>query len=336
MPSRNHFYTHSTRAVPNSINPINSISPINPFTLVLSLLPVLTFSHAVLGATASLLPIADTSLMESFPTNNLGGENVILAGVGENLKRHRALLRFDAAGQLPAGAKIQSASLTLELAWLPANGYSPSTMELHRLFRSWGEGNKQSPTNCTSCAGQGALAGTNEACWLTPFAWTTNAWTSPGAAATNDFVSDISASQTIYKFADSPYTFGPSPAMGADVQAWLDNPQANFGWILLGQDETVKFSARRFWSRENTNFPPYLTVQYLVAPLIDRVQRTGRQLNLFFTAQPEQSYVVEFRDGLTGGTWQTLANLGYFSETTRVLIVDPITAAQRFYRVVTY
>src|SRR5437773_1149822 len=106
----------------NSFNPFNSFSF---FTLLLSLILLLASSRAP-AFTTNLLAAADTSLMEPFPTNNLGGMNVLLAGTGENLKRHRALLRFDVAAQLPAGSKIKTARLTLELAWYPANGYAQS------------------------------------------------------------------------------------------------------------------------------------------------------------------------------------------------------------------
>jgi hypothetical protein len=38
--------------------------------------------------------------------------------------------------------------------------------------------------------------------------------------------------------------------MAADIQAWLDNPSSNFGWVLLGK-EGAEATAKRFDSREN-------------------------------------------------------------------------------------
>jgi homospermidine synthase len=51
------------------------------------------------------------------------------------------------------------------------------------------------------------------------------------------------------------------------VQSWLDSPQANFGWILIG-NESVATTAKRFDTRENidTSFRPTLSVQYVTEP----------------------------------------------------------------------
>ena len=50
--------------------------------------------------------------------------------------------------------------------------------------------------------------------------------------------------------------------MVLDVQGWLDNPNSNFGWILIG-DETVE-SERQFYSHNfsDPDFRPVLEVQY--------------------------------------------------------------------------
>jgi len=122
--------------------------------------------------------------------------------------------------------------------------------------------------------------------------------------------------------------------MVADVQLWLDNPQTNFGWILVCNDETDGFTARRFGSREDTNNAPQLFIDYLPPPnLIDQVQISGNQFNLFFTAPSNQAFIVEFRNSLSPTNWQTLANVGPFPDDTRVLVVDPISQTRRFYRV---
>ncbi|MGI8966011.1 MAG: hypothetical protein ACR2H1_07985, partial [Limisphaerales bacterium] len=67
------------------------------------------------AATITLMPGADTSLMESFTNNNLGGAPYLLAGSGENLLRHRALLQFDLLSQIPAQARIKTIRLILEV-----------------------------------------------------------------------------------------------------------------------------------------------------------------------------------------------------------------------------
>ena len=38
--------------------------------------------------------------------------------------------------------------------------------------------------------------------------------------------------------------------MATDVEAWIANPDENFGWMMIG-DEQVDGTAKRFNSREN-------------------------------------------------------------------------------------
>ena len=54
--------------------------------------------------------------------------------------------------------------------------------------------------------------------------------------------------------------------MVADVQAWLDNPASNFGWLMLG-DETAIATAKRFDTRESAS-PPMLTIEFTPAPRV--------------------------------------------------------------------
>ena len=62
------------------------------------------------------------------------------------------------------------------------------------------------------------------------------------------------------------YTWGPTPEMTADVQRWLDDPTANFGWLLLGDESGIRTS-KRFDSRENPtgDHHPTLTIIYTPA-----------------------------------------------------------------------
>ena len=55
--------------------------------------------------------------------------------------------------------------------------------------------------------------------------------------------------------------------MVADVQAWVNNPSTNFGWLLQG-DET-QTSSKFFASRESANLAlrPLLTITYTAAPV---------------------------------------------------------------------
>ncbi len=46
------------------------------------------------------------------------------------------------------------------------------------------------------------------------------------------------------------YTSESTGTMVADVQGWLDEPQHNFGWVLLG-NETDPKTAKSFFAREH-------------------------------------------------------------------------------------
>ncbi|MDW8308191.1 MAG: DNRLRE domain-containing protein, partial [Verrucomicrobiales bacterium] len=120
------------------------------------------------AATLTLLPDADTMLSEYFPENNFGAMPFANSGSTRMLTRNRALFRFDVAGHLPAGARIRSASLILEVVGQPAEPFASGRFNLHRLLKPWGEGTK---TNAPGGgAGQGSPATAGEATWTHRFA----------------------------------------------------------------------------------------------------------------------------------------------------------------------
>lgn len=52
--------------------------------------------------------------------------------------------------------------------------------------------------------------------------------------------------------------------MLSDIQLWVENPELNFGWIIIG-DETRGQSVKRFNSGESA-FAPILTIEYTAVP----------------------------------------------------------------------
>ena len=280
--------------------------------------------------TISLNPVADTTLIELAPTNNLGGAPIVNAGTTQNLTRNRGLFRFELKGQVPPGSLIARADFILEVTGDPKDGFNPSAFGLHRLFKPWGEGDKSSPDPVHP--GQGALATAGEATWNDRFALTTNAWAAPGGAATNDYAPDPSAEVEVYGIGDSPYTFSSTPDLVADVQAWLDDPASNFGWMLICQAESFNFTARRFASREDPARAPLLIIEYF-PPTIDLPGITNGQFAFSFAARSNQAYTVEFLACLSSSdTWSTLTNLPPQPEATHFLFSDPVTNGQRYYR----
>ena len=287
-------------------------------------------SAQVRAETALLTAVADTTLIETEPSNNLGGALIVNAGTTQNFTRNRGLFRFDFAGQIPAGSRITKVDFVVEITGEPKDGFASSSFGLHRVLKPWGEGDKSSPDPLHP--GLGAPATVGEATWNHRFAFTTNTWTVPGGAATNDYAAEISAETIVYGIGDSPYTFNSTPALVTDVQVWVDDPATNFGWMLVSRSEEFNFTSRRFASHEDTGRAPYLVIEY-APPQIDRVQLNGGQLNLSFTAQANQSYSVEFRDSLsTASAWFTLTNVTAQAVATNFTILDSLTNGQRYYR----
>ncbi|MHC4948736.1 MAG: DNRLRE domain-containing protein [Planctomycetota bacterium] len=188
-------------------------------------------------------------------TSNGAGDAVFCGrtGPGGGGTRQRAVLAFDVAAAVPAGATITSATLTLDLVSAGSDG--PETITVHRLLADWGEG--------TSAAGggQGAPSTPGDATWLHTF-YPDLFWTTPGG----DFDPAARASLDVTG-TPGPWTWGSTPGLVADVQAWLDEPAADHGWLLLGNEASFN-TARRFASREATDpaVRPSLALEFTPAP----------------------------------------------------------------------
>src|SRR5207244_2214967 len=99
----------------------------------------------------------------------------------------------------------------------------------------------------------------------------------------------------------------------ADVQAWLDSPQANFGWMLKSEAEEVRFSARQFASREYSNpaAAPQLAIDYTPPPRFSIQPIAGQQMRISIGVETPGSYALESRLTLSAtNAWQTLTNFG--------------------------
>jgi hypothetical protein len=201
---------------------------------------------------ATMTPSKDNTLYESATgaLSNGAGQFLFVGRTNQKNGIRRALIAFDVASTLPAGAKIRSAQLTLTMSQTIAG---PESVALHRVSADWGEGTSDAQI---MGGGGGTAATTGDATWLHRF-FSTDLWTNVGG----DFVASVSASISISGNGD--YTWGSTPAMVADVQGWLDDPTSNFGWLLQG-DEQSAGTAKRFNTRENTDATsvPELTIEF--------------------------------------------------------------------------
>lgn len=292
------------------------------FALVLFLATTIAATAATLDQPLS--PVADTCLIEIAPDNNMGGQTYFNAGTTMQSTRNRGLLRFDLS-QIPPGSVITSATLTLWVVGLPTDGPNGSIFDLHRMLQPWGEGSELA----TVGAGRGSPATTNEATWNDRFAYANAPWINPGGEADADFISDSSGEKFISDANSYDFRFG---TIAQDLQYWLDNPQVNFGWMLMTRDETEISTARRFGSREDPDNTPTLDITFIPATRIDTPSISGGQLNFSFVVFAQQGYVVEYSDALSTN-WNVLTNISEQPAQTNITISDVLSQKQRFYRV---
>jgi hypothetical protein len=209
----------------------------------------------VLVATASaetmMVPCAaDNTLIES-ATGAISNGSGPAVFVGRNSQaqgsRRRGLLRFDVAAALPAGVIVTRAELTLTLT--PSNP-QPAWIGLHRVLAAWGEGAS------TAAGGSGAPAAPGDATLLHTF-YDVSFW----AQAGGDYHAAASAALEVGDA--GAWEWGSTPAAVADVQAWIDFPDSNHGWLLLGAEDAPT-TAKRFASREAEDAAtrPQLLVEY--------------------------------------------------------------------------
>jgi len=184
----------------------------------------------------SLSPVLDNTLFEDADGDTSNGSGpALFAGENSQGRIRRAVLAFDVAGALPEGATVDSVRLVLHVS--NVSDPSPRVMRLHRLTAGWGEGAS------SAAGGSGAPAAPGDATWLHRF-HPDMFWSAPGG----DFDPSPSATLTVDGVGDYEWT---GKALADDVRAWLEHPESNFGWILIG-DESGANTARRFDSREST------------------------------------------------------------------------------------
>lgn len=214
-----------------------------------------SWSLALLADSVSLTTARDNTLYEDATGALSGGaDDHFFTGInGESggYRKLRGMLFFDIAGDVPAGATITGVSLTLTQDKTDSGG---TVVNLHRALRPWGEGTSV-PVGGGGGGAQGGPSTPGSATWQHTF-YATNFWSNPGG----DYAASPSAGQTV--LGNGAYIW-TATSMIQDVQAWLDNPATNFGWIAIG-DETQ--TAKRYSSREHATSAsrPELTIDFTV------------------------------------------------------------------------
>jgi hypothetical protein len=159
----------------------------------------------------------------------------------------RGLVRFDVAAALPENALIDRAFVSL---YQSSGNTVPSAVSLHRVLADWGEGAS------FSSGGSGAPAEENDATWQHTF-YAYDYWVKEGG----HFIPHASAIATVG--GKDFFTWQSNANLVNDVRLWLHAPQQNYGWLVMGNEET-RGSVKRFTSREgaDSNQYPMLTIEY--------------------------------------------------------------------------
>ena len=197
-------------------------------------------------------------------TSNGAGPAFFAGNNSQNLVR-RALVRFDLTGLGLDAAAIDRVELTLEVSSAPDT--VARSISLHRVLANWGEGTSY------SSGGDGSPTTPGDATWLHA-RYPDSFWTTPGG----DFAPSPSATTWVGDVGSYGWS---SEGMRADVQVWLSDPAANFGWLLSGESGAPR-TVRRFDSRE-TDVPsrrPTLNIFYS-EPVPSRPTTWGRLKALY-------------------------------------------------------
>jgi len=245
--------------------------------------PILVLLVVFAGATApivadtvTLQPIKDNTLYEpisqdTFLDKSDGAGPTMFTGrvkdadadpgAGTRAALRRGVLAFNIAANIPAGAAINGVQLTLYCDKVKLT--TAFSVSLRRLTSDWGEGTSNTGN---SQQGRGEPPTTGDATWNHTF-YPGQFWTNPGG----DYSGTISATRTVGN--TGFYIWGSTSGMVADVQAWLNNPSQNYGWIVIG-DESRTETTKRFGTRENTgnsggvSWKPQLVVTYTPATTV--------------------------------------------------------------------
>jgi hypothetical protein len=219
---------------------------------------VLLVSTAARADTITIFASRDNTIFQDLPANSDGGGAALFVGETQTSSARRALIDFNIAANIPAGATITSVQFSLFQEQVGRGDTSARPIQLHRLLDDWGEGTTgQGMPAARSGQGFRTPADGTTATWSHQF-YNTVPWTNPGG----DFVATASGT-TMVGITRGAYVWDSTPTMVADVQGWLDDPASNFGWLLMGLESTPG-TARRFDSREAalSSVWPELTVTF--------------------------------------------------------------------------
>ena len=264
-----------------------------------------------------LYPSKDNTLIEDFSGSfsNGAAEHFYSGSTGPqgDFKRRRALFHFDIISALPENAELLGATLILHVTRTNTSQTEPYT--LYRLTGDWGEGTSNFN------GGIGASSTPNDATWIHTF-YDDQFWQTPGG----DFISDPSATLDIGL--EGAYSWQNLEGILDDIQFWMEHPEENFGWILIGNETENAHIAKQFGAREHPSpeqrpqlvidfFDPALPVELThFGGIVDQQsvylhwETSSEQNNAGFEVQHEREGVFT-TVGFVGGSGTTNESKSY-------------------------
>jgi hypothetical protein len=287
------------------------------FTLSFCLLSLATM---MAQTTLTFTPSKDNSINEVSTSSSNGIGLSLYAGKDNVGRKHRCLMRFDLS-KISANATITN--VTLQLFVNRTIDLSPRTHELHKISADWGEGTSYG-------IGGGAPATINDATWSDRF-YGVSTWASLGG----DFSPTVSSSTEIG--VSGNYTFPSTTELIADVQSWVSSASTNYGWVVIGDESTIR-TARGFDSREagTTNLPT-LSVTFtgfLPIELIDLAANTEGSKNklTWATASEFNNRAFEIERSSDGTDFTNIGTVKAANKPSRYQYVDNQPLTTSYYR----
>jgi spore coat protein A len=218
--------------------------------LRVGVLGLLSLPAALHADQLTFTPSKDNTLyIDPEGTTSNGQGATMYLGRTANAATRRALIAFN-LGFIPAGSTVTQVTLTLHMTRTRA-GSTP--VSLHRVLADWGEGN----SNAGIPGGNGTTAMPGDATWLHRF-YPSTFWTAQGG----DFAPSASATTSVG--GEGTYSWS-SATMITDIQAWVDNPAGNFGWMLRGT-ETGSTTTKQFETSESNTSTLVPTLRVTFTP----------------------------------------------------------------------
>lgn len=195
---------------------------------------VILISLGVCAQSVTIAPSKYTTLYENLQNSNSSGD-FLFSGKTIQSKNslRRALLQFDLSS-VPEGAVIEKVSLTLKMN---KTILGPINFGLHRVVSDWGVGN----SDALGEEGTGTTAMLDDATWECAYSDGVGACKTTWVNAGGDFVPEAMASDTVHGVGFDTWS---STQFLNVVKSWIENPDSNFGMILIGDE--VNPSAKRF------------------------------------------------------------------------------------------